>query len=94
MSLRRFAALVGNLPPGNPLDRARHGVWTDRELLLWQTESRLRELIAVTYNANRSKGVQPIEVTYLPRPLPPDEVEREAAQQAYDDLMQEQLEAL
>ena len=94
MSLRRFAALVGNLPPGNPLERARHGAWTDPELLLWQVESRLRELIAVTYNANRSKGAQPIEVTYLPRPLPPDEVEREAAQQAYDDLMQEQLEAL
>ena len=95
MSLRRFRLLVENLPPGNPLQRARDGYpWSDAEQLLWQVESRVRELIILTANVYREKGAPPMEPTYLPRPLSPEEAEQQAAQRAYDDLMQRQLEEL
>lgn len=94
MSLRRFRALVENLPPGNALERARFGRWSDDQMLMWQVESRIRELLTLTANVYRSKGSQPHEPTYLERPATPDEQELAAAQKAYDDLMVKQLEEL
>ena len=94
MGLRRFRALVEALPPGNPLERARHGAWSDLELLLWSVDSRLRELVTLTANIHRKAGTPAHEVTYMDRPLSPEEDEQEQAQQAYDDLMQRQLEEL
>lgn len=94
MSLRRFTLLVEHLPPGNPLERARFGRWSDDQLLVWQVESRLRELLTLTSNIHRTKGSQPVEPTYMERPASPEEVEQQAIQAAYDDLMQRQLEQL
>lgn len=38
--------MIEHLPPGNPVQRQRHGPWGDPERLLREVESRLRELIA------------------------------------------------
>lgn len=93
MSLRRFTALINGLPPGNALERARHGRWSDLEVLLHDISSRVRELVAITYNIHR--GDRPAaEVTYLERPRTADDIAQQAAQDAYDDLMQRQLEEL
>ena len=94
MSLRRFRLLVEHLPPGNALDRARFGRWGDDETLMYAVESRLRELIALTYNANRRHGSAPQEPEYLPRPLTPEEERRKADQDAYDAAMVRQLQEL
>lgn len=93
MTLRRFTALVEALPPGNALERARHGRWSDLELLLHDISSRLRELVSITYNTHR--GDRPAaDVTYITKPLTPEDIAQQVAQDAYDDLMQRQLEEL
>ena len=94
ISLRRFRLMVENLPPGNPLYRARFGDWADSEALLYAVESRLRDLITLTGNINRRAGSPAREPEYLPRPLTPEEQRQEALQRTYDDLMQQQLEQL
>lgn len=97
ISLRQFRVMVEHLPPGNPLDRARSGhPWAGRDdvALLYEVESRLRELVVMLGNLFRAKGEPPREVPYLDRPLSAEELERRAAQEAYDDLMQRQLEEL
>ena len=94
ISLRRFRLMVEHLPPGNPLERARTGRWGDSEVLLWQIESRLRELQSLIFNVNRGKDQQPHETEYLPRPRPADEEAQDAAQRAYDARMRQQLEQL
>lgn len=88
--------MLEHLPPDNPLTRARDGAWAGNTTaaLLYQVESRLRELLTSYFNVNRGKDSPAREVTYLPRPLSPEEAEQEAAQRAYDDLMQQQLEQL
>lgn len=95
ISLRRFRLMVEHLPPGNPLALARFGQrWSDTEALLWQVESRLRELLSLTYNVHRGVDQQPHETDYLPRPRTAGEEAQEAAQRAYDAQVRQQLEQL
>ena len=88
--------MLDHLPPDNPLARARGGEWAGNitAALLYQVESRLRELLTDYRNVHRKADSSPVEVTYLPRPLTPEEEVERAAQKAYDDLMQQELERL
>ena len=96
MSLRKLRVMLENLPPDNPLARAREGEWAGdvHAALLYQIESRLRELVTDYRNVHREANSAALEVKYLPRPLSPEEEAERAAQKAYDDLMQQQLEQL
>ena len=94
MSLRQFGVLVEHLPPGNALERARFGRWSDTEVLLWSIESRIRDLAALTGNLWRPKGSPPREPEYIERPASPDELADRAAQDAYDAAMQAELDQL
>ena len=96
ISLRRFRVLVENLPPNNPLQRARGGPWagSDQVALAYATESRLRELITLLLNLFRSKDEPGRDVEYLPRPLSAEEVELQRLQAEYDAEMVRQLEEL
>lgn len=88
--------MVEHLPFDNPLARAREGEWAGNTTvaLLYQVESRLRELSTMYGNVHREQNTSPREVVYLPRPSSSEELEARAAQEAYDDLMQRQLEQL
>ena len=86
--------MVEHLPAGNPLERARAGGWDSAEALLWQVESRLRDLIILTGNIHRARDAAPLEVSYLPHPETPEEQERAKVQAAYDAAMQAQLDDL
>lgn len=92
MSLRRFRVLVEHLPAGNPLERSRTGGWGDLESLLWHIDSRLGELVAMTFNINRPSDVAAVEPTYLPRPQIDEATSQ--AQVDYDAAMQAELENL
>jgi hypothetical protein len=86
--------LVEHLPPGNPLWRSRNGDWGQQEYLLHSVESRLRDLLTLTFNIHRKEDVSPKEVEYLPLPDTPEDEEQKRAQAEYDEIMRRQLEEL
>ena len=93
ITLRKFRVMVENLPAGNPLEVARLG-WPASRWMDWQVESRLRELIALTYNIHRGKNAQAMKVDYAPRPETDDEREQAELQAAYDAQMQAEMDRL
>jgi len=94
ISVRKFRVLVEHLPPGNALEVARNAGWPASTWALWQVESRLRDLFALTYNANVPPERRIPEIAYLDRPRTEEEVALAAAQAAYDAQMEAELDAL
>ena len=62
--------------------------------LLHSVESRLRDLLTLTFNIHRKEDVSPKEVEYLPLPDTPEDEEQKRAQAEYDEIMRRQLEEL
>ena len=98
LSLRGFRVCLEALPPGNALDRSRHGEWTSPEAsATLAVVHRLQELYIQTVNLWRPTGQDPVDVTYLEAPKPKwlAEADRaEAAARAEEErLLDEAMEA-
>lgn len=93
ITLRQLRVMIEHLPPDSAVHRAARGhAWLEREYLLAETADAVRTLIAITVavNSKRPKSVKMPD----PLPRPVDEAdearkqaEREAAEQAYTDLV-------
>ena len=62
--------MIQHLPADSAAAHAIHGPWGNTEALLWDISTHLRELLSLTYNANRAKGAQPVSLPHLPTPEP------------------------
>jgi hypothetical protein len=61
--------LVEHLPPDSALGRVLSGPWGAVEHLLHDVDSRIRDLVTLTYNINRDKG-EAQQPEYIPAPEP------------------------
>ena len=93
ITLRKFRLMVEHLPPGNVLEVARNG-WPESHWLAWQLDSRIRDLVGLTFNMNRGKDKPAMTVDYLPHPQTDEERERSAQQAAYEAQMQAEMDRL
>lgn len=50
ITLRKLRVMIEHLPPDSAWHRHRSGPWSGQEWLLWNVESRLRELLVATHN--------------------------------------------
>lgn len=93
ITLRQLRVMCEHLPPDSALHRATRGHdWQDSEYLLAEVADAVRTLASITVavNSKRPKSVKMPEP--LPRPVDEAEearkaAEREAAEQAYSDLV-------
>lgn len=77
--------LVEGLPPDSALGRAINGTsWQDREYLLHDIDSRIRDLFALAYNIHRDPKTAPMTPDYIDRPRTPRDEAIEAEQQALE----------
>lgn len=77
--------LVEGLPPDSALGRAVNGTaWQDREYLLHDIDSRIRDLFALTYNVHAGPDAQPMKPDYIDRPSTPRDEAAEAKQKAIE----------